>query len=317
LKKTFILITLLLISCSEKKTEKLIVTGPFGPLIYPLVYMNQQNGGKDFELKIWNNPDQLRAIIAGKQADIAALPTNTALALFNKGVDLKLACVSLWSVLWIVSSDSSKKSLKDFKNEEIVMAFKGDIPNVIFKNIAKKQGLDPEKDFKIRYVNTPLDAVQQLFTGNAQNAVLSEPEVSTLILKTEKENNGIKFFRAVDLQEEWGRIYGTQEKIPLGCMVILNQNKDKTALINNFINEYISAVEWCNKNPVKLGEIIESQFKGRDKESNIEAMKHIKLEYVNQADSKNALEQFYKVILEGNPASIGNKLPSDDFYLKK
>lgn len=65
----------------------------------------------------------------------------------------------MWGILGMLTRDKNKKTLADFKGCEIVMPFRGDMPDIVFQEIAKKEGLDPKKDFKIQYVTSPIDAM--------------------------------------------------------------------------------------------------------------------------------------------------------------
>lgn len=312
-----------LISCAGEKTDRIIVSAPFGPLSYPLVYMEKYNEQSSFaesmELVIWKNPDQLRAMIAGNQADFFALPTNVAALFHNKGMSCKLINVSVWSVLWLVSGDSTKVHLRDFKYQEIVIPFKGDMPHIIFENICKKQGLNPEKDFKLRFVNTPMDAAQQLLIGNADHAVLAEPDISILIYrtKTEKSESAKRFYRAVDFQEEWNKIYGTGVKIPIGGIAVPEKVSVNSELIEKFQKEYAQAVYWCQNHPDETGKLIADYFEGVPSEPIIDAIDHVDQTFVKTKDAISSLEMFFSVLLEGNPASIGGKMPENDFYLEE
>lgn len=313
-----IMTVLFITSCSGSKEDKIVIATPFGPLAYPLMYMVDKQLLKDVagnvELKIWSNPDQLRAIVAGKQADFIALPTNVAANLFNRGVDIKLLGVSLWSVMWIVSTDSTKKSLKDLNGEKILIGFKGDMPEILFNIVSSKYNLSPEKNFKLGFTATPFDAMNQLLIGNAENAVLSEPEVS--YLTNESASKYKKVYRVVDFQKEWGSIYGTGDRIPFGGIAALSSKEMKSDTINEFIKEYKIAIEKCNEDPSVLGSLIPKYFKGLKSEPNIEAMKHIKLEYISGVESRNDIDIFLKALLDFKPALAGGKIPSDDFYFK-
>jgi len=50
--------------------------------------------------------------------------------------------------------------------------------------LAKKQGLNPEKDFKLQYVPSPMDAAQKLIMRSVDHALLVDPAVSTVINKS-------------------------------------------------------------------------------------------------------------------------------------
>jgi NitT/TauT family transport system substrate-binding protein len=313
-----IMTVLLVTSCSGSKEDKMVIATPFGPLAYPLMYMVDNHLLKgiaeNVELKIWSNPDQLRAIVAGKQADFIALPANVAANLFNRGVDIKLLGVSLWSVMWIVSTDSTKKSLKDLNGDKILIGFKGDMPEILLNIVSSRYNLSSEKNFNLGFTATPFDAMNQLLIGNAENAVLSEPEVSYLTIESAAKNR--KVYRVVDFQKEWGSIYGTGDRIPFGGIAVLSSKQKKRETIEKFIKEYKVAVEMCNENPSVLGSLIPKYFKGLKSEPNIEAMKHIKLEYISAEECRKDIEIFFKALLDFKPSLVGGKIPSDELYLK-
>src|SRR5690606_37766011 len=135
------------------------------------------------EMRPWKDPDQLRALALDPKtpANFVAMPSNVAANLYNRGVRLKLINISTWGVLWMVSREAGLKTLADFKGKEIVMPFRADMPDIVFQALAQKQGLDPKKDFNLRYVNNPLDAMQLLITRRADHSLLAEPAVSVAL----------------------------------------------------------------------------------------------------------------------------------------
>ena len=315
-------ITLTALSCGGDKRKAVVVAAPFGPLAYPLVYMAENHDTAVFpepiELKIWKNPDQLRAMIAGEQADFFAVPTNVAAVFHNKGVDFRLTAVSVWSVLWVVSSDSTKTTLDDFTGEEIVMPFRGDMPHIVFANLARQRGLNPDADFSLRFVNTPQDAVQQLLMGRADHAVLCEPDISILFHASEVRGNAgtpsREFLRAVDLQEEWDAVYHTGEEIPIGGIAITGATAENPRLIEKFLGEYARAIDWCENHPTETGRLTTRFFEGVEPEPIEEAMGHVRQKFVAARDARQSVETFFTVLREGNPATIGGSLPGDGFY---
>jgi len=314
---TMLLSALMCLSCARERGGKTVLTAPFGPLAYPFTYMAESMPAK-YEFRVWMNPDQLRAMITGKQADFFALPTNVAAVFRNKGADLMLLGVSLWRVMWIVSSDSTKRTLQALRGEEIVVPFRGDMPHIVFADIAVNRGLDPGKDFVLRFVNTPQDAVQQLITGRAGNAVLAEPDLSILMYKTGTSGGGTngphRFFRVIDIQEEWDGIHGAGAEIPFGGVAVSASAAVDTDFIRGFQRDYARAVEWCVLHPEETAELVTRRFDWVRKEPIVEAMKHIELKFVSAADAREAVETFFSVLLEGNPKTIGGRLPDDGFY---
>lgn len=146
--------------------ERLVLAGPATAVSFPLLHMVESGALADIapqvEFVAWNNPDQLRALAMEGQADFMAMPTNVAANLYNRGVPLQMVNVSVWGILWMVSRNPDMKTLTDFKGEEIAVPFRGDMPDIVFGFLAEKSGLDPRRDFTVRYSATPMDAMQLL-----------------------------------------------------------------------------------------------------------------------------------------------------------
>lgn len=321
--KEIVVILLLFMSCSidvfaKDKVDKLVLAGPFAPVTYPLIYMVENSRLQDVaevtELKIWNNPDQLRAMIAAMQADFLAVPSNVAANLYNRGVDLNLINVSIWGVLWVVSRDGNISNLPDLKGQEVIIPFKGDMPDLVFRNLALKLGIDADKDFKIRYVNTPIDAAQQLIMNRADHAVLVEPAVSMVLLKSKKSGAGLH--RSINLQKVWGAVYKTEAEIPQAGICVMANIKSKREVIETFQREYASAIKWSRRHPVETGKLVQKYIAGLKSKPVAEALRHVSLKFVTAQNARTSLETFFTALKEGNPSSIGRKLPEGGFYGK-
>lgn len=221
--KKIILAMIVVFSLEVKDTKSidtLVLSGHVASVSHPLFRIIQTNALKDvakhIKFVLWKFPDELRALTLYGKSDFIAVPTNVGVNLYNKDVDIKLLNVPICGILQIVSRDKNKKSLKDFKGLEIAIPFRGDMPNIVFQEIAKKEGLNPKKDFKIRYVSTPMDAMQLLILRRVDHALLTESAISMAIRKSHSFLISIiasDLYRSVDLQKEWKKVFKTEEKI--------------------------------------------------------------------------------------------------------
>ena len=302
--------------------EKITIAGPMAVVTYPMLAM-LENGkfdkiAKTVEVRIWQNPDQLRAMILGNEADFLAVPTNVASIFYNKGINLRLLNVSVWGILHMVSRDDNIKTLADFKGKEIAMPFKGDMPDIVFSQIASRQGLDPKKDFKIRYVSNPMDAVQLLILRRVDHALLAEPAVSMVLYKT-KNHKLIKIvapdlYRSVDLQKEWGEVFQTDGDIPQAGIAALKSVNGNDEIVEIFQKEYRAAIDWCLANPEETGRIVEKHIKGLKAAPIATALGATNLKFKTAAESKEKLVHFFSILSDSEPKKIGGKLPDDSFY---
>lgn len=322
--KKILLLTLSLFIClpaqAAEKLDKLVLAGPFASVSNPLVRMVESGAlndvAKEVELAVWTNPDQMRAMALNGQVDFIATPTNVAANLYNKGADIRLLNVSVWGLLYMVSRDDSLKTLADFKGKEIVVPFRGDMPDIVFQALLKKAGLDMEKDFDIEYAATPVDAMQQLIMRRADHVLLAEPAISMALRKTESFPVSIiapTVFRSVNLQDEWGRLFKREAHIPQAGMALVNTKLDP-AIVKRFMDEYAKATQWCLDNPEKTGEIVAKRIELLTPEAVADSIKTTQFRAVSAQDSREELEFFFGVLKDNEPALIGGKLPDDGFY---
>ena len=307
----------------EARLEKLVLSGPFAAVSFPLIHMVESGALKDVaetvEFRSWKDPDQLRvlALDAKSDVDFVAMPTNVAANLYNRGVRLQLVNVSTWGVLWMVSREANLKTLADFKGKEILMPFRADMPDIVFQVLAEKQGLDVKRDFKLRYVGSPLDAMQMLITRRADHALLAEPAVSVALRKTKSFPVSIvapELYRSANLQEEWGRLTQRPARIPQAGMVALGRALADPALVEKFQKAYAASLSWCEKHPEECGKLVAKRVDMLTPEGVADSVRVDNAVFVTAREAKPELEFFFGLLHARQPALVGGKLPDAAFY---
>ena len=317
------IIILLFVSClglfASTKQDKIVISGPFATVSHPIIHMIKTGALKDIadkiEFKLWKNPDELRAIVLNKGADFMAVPTNTAANLYNRGIDIKLLNVSVWGILGMITRDKDLKSLKDFKGKEIVVPFREDMPDIVLKQLMKKQGLDPKKDFTLRYVSNPIDAMQMLILRRVDHALLAEPAISMALRKTGSFPLKLiapDLYRSVDLQEEWGEVFNTDNKIPQAGMAVLG-DKDPY-IVKRFLEEYEKSLKWYKEHPKEAAKMTVETLDMLEEKGLSDSIPFVKLESKSALESKKDIEFFFNILKEDTPKLIGGKLPDSNFY---
>ena len=323
MKNIFLICFVFLLSLFAKDENKIVVAGPFATVSHPIMHMIETDAlkdlGKKIEFRLWKNPDELRALILKGDVDFMALPTNVAANLYNKDVDLKLLNVSVWGILGMISRDPNLKTLKDFKDKEIAVPFRADMPDIVFQELAKKSGLDSKKDFKIQYVTSPVDAMQMLILRRVDHALLAEPAISIALRKT--DSFPIKLvapdlYRSVDLQKEWGELFQTKAKLPQAGIAYIGDTKGKEILINRFLQEYSKSLEWYKHNPVEASKLIVKELPMLEENGLADSISHISFESINAIEAKDDLESFFNILKNSEPKSIGGKIPDLNLYYK-
>lgn len=307
------------------KLEKIVLSGPFASVSYPLIHMVESGALKEVaetvEFRPWKDPDHLRqlALEAKNGADFVAMPSNVAANLYNRGVKLKLLNVATWGVLWMVSREPGLKTLADFKGKEVVMPFRADMPDIVFQTLAEKQGLDAKRDFTLRYVGSPFEAMQLLITRRADHALLAEPAISVALRKTHSFPVSVvapELYRSANLQEEWGRVMKRPARIPQAGITALGKVLGDPVLIEKFQQAYAESLAWCEKQPDACGELVAKRIDRLSAEGVADSVRVDNSVVVRAAEARPELELFFGVLLARQPGLVGGKLPDDGFYAK-
>lgn len=304
-----------------KRRDKLVLAGPFASVSYPLMRMIDSGAlakvADEVEFVSWNNPDQLRAMAIEGAADFLAVPSNVGANLYNRGVPLKLLNISVWGALWMVSREEGLETLRDFAGQEVVMPFRGDMPEIVFRRLAELEGMEVGKDIQLRYVGNPLDAMQLLITRRADHALLAEPAVSMGLSKSHSLPAKIiapDLYRSVDMQQEWGRVLAREPRIPQAGITALGDVAADEDLLNFFQNAYAEALQWCHDEPEACGQMAAHYIPMLTAAGVADAMRVDQSEAIPASQARDELEFFFNLLLEHEPGLVGGKLPADGFY---
>ena len=233
----FLLVTGI-VHAQGQKLAKLTLAGPSAAVSNALIHMVDSGALADLaevvEFVPWRDPDQLRVMALDGRADVLAMPTNVAANLYNRGAKLQLINVSTWGVLWLVSRDPALKSLADLRGKELAMPFRGDMPDIVLQLLAEGQGMDVRKDLNLRYVASPVDAMQLLVMRRVDHALLAEPAASMALRKTGSFPLSViapELHRSVDLQKEWGRVFARAARIPQAGIAVMGALRERPELV--------------------------------------------------------------------------------------
>jgi NitT/TauT family transport system substrate-binding protein len=293
---------------------RLVLAGPPAMVSYPLIHVVESGALGDLAQSVefvpWRDPDHLRALALEGKADFSAMPTNVAANLFNRGVKLQLLNVSTWGILYLVSREANLKTLADFKGKEILIPFRGDMPDIVFQLLARAAGLDHRRDFRRRYVASPFEAAQLLIARHADHAVLHEPAVS-LVLR-----QGPELHRSVDLQREWGRLLNRRPRIPQAGIAAMGRALGDATLIARFQQAYAASLQWCRDEPEACGAVVAKRLPMLSAPAVADSLRVGQLAFVPAHEAKPELEFFFGKLRAWLPALVGGGLPAEGFYYR-
>lgn len=296
-------------SSSKTEINVGVIKGPTG--IGTVELMEKSEKGETeglYNISVAASADEVNGKIAKGELDIAAVPTNVAPLLYNKdnGAYSVLA-VNTLGVLYVLENGNTVNSVQDLSGKTIYMAGQGAVPEYVINYILEKNGID---DTEIVFMAEHTEAAAALADGRADIVVLPEPNVTAAMM----QNENIRI--ALDLTEEWKNVSGND--MAMGCIIVRNDFlKDNKEAVDTFLDEYEDSIEYVNENTAEAAQLVEKYGIMASAKAAEKAIPNCNIVYIDGDDMKNILSDFYGVLYEANPKSIGGNLPGADFYYEE
>lgn len=299
--------------CQKTETDIIKIATLKGPSAMGMIKMidslgNTQNATS--EIVIYNEPIRVRKLMLESEVDFAILPTTMASILYNKGIPYQLAAIPVWGTLYLFGNDTTIYSWDDLKGKRINLMAKGMTPDVMFKYLLEKNGIDPENDVILDYsFPTHIDLANAVAANQADLGVISEPLVSLAMQK----NKQVRLI--FDLNTEWQKV---TNNIPIAQTALMvkkdfaNTNPD---FVNQFLNNYQKSTNWVNSNPEDAAELIVKHNILPNIEVSKSAIPGSNLNFVRVYQIKDQINEYLKIFYKMNPEIIGGKIPDENFYL--
>lgn len=314
-------IGLFLVACSSKDTsedlygEKVAMKvaalkGPTGMGLVQLMEEDSKEKTKiDYDFQLLGSPDEMAAKIISQEVDVAAVPANLALTLYNKTEGkIQLLGVNTLGVLYILENGESVQSIEDLKGKTIFTSGKGASQDFVFRYILQKNGIDPEKDVILEYQLEQADLAAAMVEGDAALGILPQPHVTTTMMK----NPEVRI--ALDVTREWNKVTDGAE---LATGVIIVQKtfaQENPEALAKFMKEYQESVDFINEELDEAAALVEKYeiLPSAAIAKNAIPLSNIVL--IEAQESKDFLEKFYQILFEFEPKSVGGKLADEGFY---
>ena len=262
--------------------------------------------------RLWRTTDDLRAGIVSGRTRLFSTPSHVPANLSARGLPLKMLCLLGMGHLSVVTSDETIGSFHDLAGKPVLGFFRHDMPDLTFRAIARMEGMDPEKDLRLDYVQTPMEAAQMLVAGKAATAILSEPPATAAIMMAAGQGRNLR--RAFELTEVWGRHKGTA-RIPMAGIALHAGLLDEAPeLIAALKTGLPAAKAHVFADPAAAARLAERTMEMRPQVFE-KAFPKFNIDVVSARAVKSELETFYTALLELEPEAVGGRLPPDDYYL--
>lgn len=292
----------------ETAAEGLRVAGLKGPTTMGLVNLMESEEGANYTFSMYGAADEIVPLLVKGELDAAAVPANLAATLYQKTQgQVEVACVNTLGVLYIVENGDTVQSVVDLKGQTIVTTGKGTTPEYVLRYVLSQNGLDPDADVNIVYCSEATEALSQVQAGQATIAMLPQPFVTSALSQVE----GLRV--ALDMNEEWQKVAGSQ--LVTGVLVVRKDavEADPEAF-EEFLNGYAASVEAANTDLEGTAVLCETYGIVAKAALAQKALPECNIVFERGEQMKTDLVNYFQVLYDADPSSVGGAMPADDFY---
>lgn len=266
---------------------------------------------------VWTSPDVLRSLLINGDSDVTAVPSYVGANLANRGVDVRMAAVMVWGLLWVIGPEGTPASWDSLRGQTVMVPFPNDMPDLIFRSLAAANGLTPGEDFEIQPYAQPPEVVTRLMSGEGTWAVL--PEHLATVALTQLQQAGQPLDRVFDLQAEWAAATGLPPRIPQAGIVVSGRLADERPdVVAALLDDLDAAVAEINAEGLTVDSPVVvrlAEASGLPAPLVLQVIPRLNLEVVAGGDARGELERFYTELAAFSPDIIGGSLPDASFYL--
>lgn len=282
--------------------------GPTGMGMAQMIADEADESDKDRNFVIAAAPEEIAAAIINGDADIAACPVNLASTLYNKtNGRVEILALNTLGVTYILTNGTEVNTIEDLRGKTIISAGQGATPEYILTKLLTDSGLEVGKDVFVEFKSEHSDVASLLAAGEAQVALLPEPNVTA----TSLQNKDVKV--ALDLTKEWEAKYGT--KLVQGCIIGRKDFVDAFAgEVDEFLRDYKESVDFVNTASDEAAQAIVDAGIIPKAPLAKKAIPNCYITFITGEEMKNLTIENLQVLFAANPKSIGGNLPNADFY---
>ncbi|MDC7220038.1 MAG: ABC transporter substrate-binding protein [Spirochaetales bacterium] len=259
------------------------------------------------EYKVLESSEVLGATIISGEADLFIAPTNLGVNLYNKGEEIVNLGSLIWGLLYIATTEDIS-TWEDLRGREIAMIGRGLSPDIITRHLLTVNGLDPEKDVTLNYVQNTTELAPSFIAGKLPISMMPEPALS--VVKMKRSDTKIM----LDLQKEWEKISGNSSYPQVSLFAKAEVVKNNPQFIQAFVEEYAASIARINADPAAASEKAATYLATPPAPIMAKSIPGGNLNWAPANVARGALEDYISVLIEANPASVGGQLPDDDFY---
>lgn len=286
------------------------IKGPTGVGMVNLAAENDLgHTANSYDFQVAASPDQVVGKLSSGEADIAAVPTNVAAALYAKtNGGIQMLAVNTKGVLYLMEAGDTVQAVSDLKGKTIYSTGQGANPEYVLRYVLEQNGLNPDTDVTLRFVSENDELAALLASGETQVALVPEPLATTVKAK----NDQLRI--ALDMTQQWDAVSGGESQLLMGCVVVRKEfAQQNPQAVSDFLKDYEASVNGVSdlKNTAALCEKYDIIPSAKVAEA---AIPRCNIVYLAGEEMARQVSGYFQVLYGYNPKAVGGALPEEDFY---
>ena len=240
------------------------------------------------------------------ELDIAAIPTNLAATLYNKAGNVRLLALNTLGVLHILENGDTVHTLADLAGRTLYATGQGSNPEYVLNYLLAQNGLTPGQDVDVQWLASE-ELTARMASGEIDLCMLPVPAATSVMVQNPDVRD------AVDLNDAWTES-GAQGTFTMGCVVARAEFvEEHPEAVDAFLAEYAASIEFANSNPEEAAPLMEQYGIVPKAAIAQKAIPQANMVCVTGEDMKG-IADYYQVLFDADPTSIGGAVPDDNFY---
>ena len=282
--------------------------GPTGMALAHMITVDEGN----YDLTLVAAPAEVNALVISGQVDIAAVPINAGAVLFNK-TEGGVRALSLITrgMLYVLENGDSIHTVADLEGKTILNAGQGATPEYVMNYILDFNGVKANMEFEAEHAAVASKALE----GLADVVLLPEPLVTQVLIKNPN------FRKALDVTEEFAAAAQNNgfSDAQLSMSVVIARKEfveahpEQTA---QFMKDLEASITFANENVSEAAQEIAALEIIPAASVAEKALPSCRLVFVAGEDMQAQAAPLYEILFAANPASVGGKVPADEYYFK-
>lgn len=244
------------------------------------------------------------------ELDIACMASNTALNLYNQGVEIQVIALGTQGVLHILESGGEEEiqSISDLEGRTIYATGQGSNPEYILRYLLESNDLDPDTDVEIVFADaTEISA--GLISGEIEAAMLPVPAATAAILQSDGTVRD-----AIDVNDVWEDLGNGSSLIMTAVVARTEFIEENPDAVETFLEEYEASIGYINSIVEEAAELVAGLGITPSAAIAAAAIPQCNLIFISGEAMEPAISDYYDVLYEADPDSVGGVLPDDGFF---